>query len=420
MKLIIRPTGLISISSGQFVNHVLGTLRRQRSLKLLFLSILIACLSGCERINQVIQPDGTTAPMETTLKIGVIQPSNVFTTFSQGAETARHQINNQGGVLGRQVEFITRNNQPVATMPPTPESSVVAATELIEEANVFALLGPVYSSNAVVVGPIAQKARRLMLPGSSSSTVPKIGEYVFLITVPNALQGKVMARFAMDTDELNAKTAAIIYEADDVYSEDLVQAFRTAFEDTGGQILYMDTYTVGDTTFMPQLTQIAVAEPDVIFCPSFLPEVPLLINEARQLGIKNPFLGGSAWDDREQFLSILDNNSVLDGSYYPTNFSVAAEDEAVQEFVGGYTALFGSPPDGIAASGYDAMRLLALAIETAGSLDAVAVQRAFAAVKAYKGATTISHYDENRQPVKSLAIQTYRGGQVELYKIAEP
>ena len=54
--------------------------------------ILLTALTGCDRVNQVVQPD-TTTPTETTLKIGVIQPSNTFTTFSQGAETARAQIN---------------------------------------------------------------------------------------------------------------------------------------------------------------------------------------------------------------------------------------------------------------------------------------------------------------------------------------
>lgn len=381
----------------------------------------LTVLSGCERVKTVVVPDDTEAPMaDATLKIGVIQPSNIFSTFSQGAETARAQINEKGGVLGMQVEFITRDNQPVATAPPTPEASATAATELIEMEDVFALLGPVYSTNTVAVGPIAQEAQRLLLPGSSGSHVPESGDYVFLITVPNAFQGSVMAKFAMDADELGAKTAATIHQHEDVYSDDLVQAFQTAFKEMGGEIVSSSTYTVGDTTFSELLTEISAANPDVIFCPSFLPEVPLLINEARQMGINAPFLGGSAWDDRERFLSILDDNTVLNGSYYPTNFSVATQDADVQEFVQRYTTLFGSPPDGIAASGYDAMRLLAFAIETARSLEAAAVRDAFAASSGYKGATMISHYTEQRHPVKSLAIQTYREGQVELYKIVEP
>ena len=383
-------------------------------------ALLSIYLLGCERISQIVQSDATTTSTETTLKIGVIQPSNTFSTFSQGAETARVQMNEKGGVLGMQVEFISRNNQPVATEPPTPEASVNAAQELIEMEDVFALLGPVYSSNSVEVGPIAQHTQRLMLPGSSGANVPAAGDYVFLITVPNPFQGKVMASFAMNPDELSATTAATIIEEGDVYTTDLVQAFEEAFQEIGGDIVYSGAYTVGDTTFTALLTEIHNVQPDVIFCPGFQPEVPSLISEARKAGITGTFLGGSAWDDRERFLSILDDNTVLDGSYYPTNFSVATQDADVQEFVGSYTALFESPPDGIAASGYDAMRLLARAIENAGSLDRVAVRDAFAAVSGYKGATTISHYDENRHPVKSLTIQTISGGQVEHYKVIEP
>ena len=111
-----------------------------------------------------------------------------------------------------QVEFITRDNQPVAGELPTAEASISAVKELIEIENVFALLGPVRSTMAVAVGPIAQQTQRLMLPGSSGSNVPEAGDYIFLITVPNPFQGKVMASFAMNPDELGATTAATLYE----------------------------------------------------------------------------------------------------------------------------------------------------------------------------------------------------------------
>ena len=141
-----------------------------------------------------------------------------------------------------EIAFISRNNQPVVSEPPTPEASVNAAKELIEMENVFSLLGPVYSTNAVEVGPIAQQAQRLMLPGSSGSNVPEAGDYVFLITVPNPFQGKVMASFAMNPDELGATTAATIIEAGDVYSTDLVRAFEAAFQENGGEIVHSGAY----------------------------------------------------------------------------------------------------------------------------------------------------------------------------------
>ncbi len=390
-------------------------------LTLVFLFAVIGfTLFSCERIEQMIPSDTTTPSLEKTLKIGVIQPMHSYTTFSQGAETARVQINENGGVLGMGVEFITRNNQPVAGEPPTSEASINAAKELIEMEKIFALLGPVRSTMALEVGPIAQQAQRLMLPGSSGSNVPESGDYIFLITVPNPFQGKVMASFAMNPEELGATTAATIFEEGDNYSIDLVQAFEAAFKELGGQIVHSGSYATGETTFTTLLTDIQSATPDVIFCPGHQPEVPRLINEVKQLGIKATFLGGSAWDDRERFLSILDDSTVLDGSYYPTNFSVATQDAEVQAFVNGYTTLFGSAPDGIAASGYDTMRLLARAIETAGMLEPVAVRDAFAAVRDYKGATSISHYDANRHPVKSLAIQVIQNGQVEHYKVVKP
>ena len=229
-----------------------------------------------------------------------------------------------------------------------------------------------------------------------------------------------MANFAFNPNELNKKTAATIYEEGDSYSIDLVQAFETSFKDIGGQIVDSGSYAPGDATFSDLLSKIHDVMPDVIFCPGSQPEVPLLINEARQIGITATFLGGSAWDDRERFLGILEDKSVLDGSYYPTNFSVATQDADVQEFIQDYMTLYNSPPDGIAASGYDAMRLLARSIETAGSLDPVVGRDAFAAVRNYKGATSISHYDENRHPVKSLVIQIIQNGDVEHYKVVEP
>lgn len=390
---------------------------KQHFLTIVFL-LIVLCVStiGCERIDPVIPPDMTIE----TLKIGIIQPSHSYTTFSQGAETARVQINDNGGVLGMPVEFISRNNQPMADMPPMAQASIDAANELIDAEGVFALLGPVRSTMAIEVGPIAQQAQRIMLPGSSGSNVPEVGDYVFLITVPNPFQGKVMAAFAMNPEELGANTAATIYEEGDAYSTDLVQAFEASFKELNGQIVHSGSYAPGEMSFTTLLTEIQKTTPDVIFCPGHQPEVPLLINEIRKLGIDTTFLGGSAWDDRERFLGILDDSTVLDGSYYPTNFSVATQDADVQEFVNGYMELYDSPPDGIAASGYDAMRLLARAIETAGLLDPVAVRNAYAEVKDYKGATSISHYDANRHPVKSLAIQTIRNGKVEHYKVVEP
>ena len=72
------------------------------------------------------------------------------------------------------------------------------------------------------------------------------------------------------------------------------------------------------------------------------------------------------------------------------------------------------------AWGYDAMSLLALAIKNAGTLDPDAIRDTLAATTDYQGATAISHFDENRHPIKYLELYTIRNGQIELYKVVSP
>ena len=138
------------------------------------------------------------------------------------------------------------------------------------------------------------------------------------------------------------------------------------------------------------------------------------------MGIETTIVGGDTWDEPEKFFNTLEDNTPLEGIYQTTNFAPEMPGEAVTQFSDAYTAMFGTAPDGIAASGYDAMLLLANSIEHANSTDSVAIRDALAATTGFQGSTYISHYDENRHPVKSLAILTIRDGEIQTYKIVEP
>ena len=89
-------------------------------------------------------------------------------------------------------------------------------------------------------------------------------------------------------------------------------------------------------------------------------------------------------------------------------------------FIRAYTELFRVPPDSMAATGYDAMTLLGIAIKNAQTLNPSDVREALSKITDYQGATLISHYDSNRHPVKSVVINTIRDGQIELHRVVEP
>ena len=358
---------------------------------LTFVALFTISLSGCERGKQVITPDSASRDPNVTVKIGVIQPSGFATGFTKGAKLAGSQINNTGGLLGKQVEFIVMDNQ--GTRPrPSAEESIRIAKTLIEVENVAAILGPIFSTNSVQVGPVVTQLGYPLITGSSGSNVTATGKFVFIVASPVSAPGASMARFALDTTELGAKSAATLRQDQDVHSSDLSLAFEDNFRKLGGSLVASEIYQQGDRTFDAQLTRIKDLAPDVLLIAGFNPEVPLIAAQARDIGITATFLGSAGWDEPQKLFNILEDNAPLEGSYLPRNFSTESPETA--PFVTAYQAAYTELPNDQSARGYDAMSLLALAIKNAGTLEPETVREAFTNITDYQGATTISHFDE--------------------------
>ena len=379
---------------------------------LILVAISVVLLSGCERTRRVVGSDPSSADAALTVKIGIIQPSGFATTFSKGAELARSQINAKGGVIGMPVEFIAMDNQGTRPLPDASETIRIAKA-LIHQEGVTAILGPIFSTNSTQVGPVVSELGYPLITGSSGSNVPATGAFVFIVVAPASIQGGAMAEFASTAAELSAKTAVTVHQNQDVHSMDATRAFEETFQKLGGKILASEVYEHEAKTFDGQLTRIKEASPDVIFLAGFNPEVPLLVSQARAMGIEATFLGSDGWDEPKKLFGTLADNAPLEGAYFTRNFSL--ESAASAPFVEAYTAMFMEPPNDQAGRGYDAMSLLAIAIETAETLEPTAIRDAFASITDYQGAVSISHYDENRYPVINLVLHTIRGGKIVLY-----
>lgn len=347
------------------------------------LVLSVAYFSAAERAEDV----GITEEPMPTLKVGLIHPLLNYATFGDGAKLALAEINKAGGVLGRRVELIYK----VET-----GSIADSVRELAEMENVVAILGPMFSSSAVKVGPIINIPVIVGATGADvTNTGNDPGDFLFLVANSNALQAKVMAGFVVK--DLGKKTAAMIWQNGDVYSKGFVNAFDANFQELGGRIVANQIYEQGDTMFDGQLGIIKEANADVLLLASFPPESPLIVKQAREMGIKSTFIGSDGWDD-SLMLEILEDNMPLENSYY-----CSISDELAADFTAAYEAMFKNQPIGIAPLGYDAMKLLAIAIEKVQSTDPVMIRDAVAAITDYQGATTISGFDGNRHPVKPAA-----------------
>ena len=347
------------------------------------LTLSVAYFSGAEKTEEV----GIAGEPMPTLKVGLIHPLLNYATFGDGARLAVAEINKAGGVLGRQVELIYKVEL---------GSIADSAKELTEMENVIAILGPMFSSSAVKVGPIINIP---VIVGATGADVTNTGndprDFLFLVANSNALQAKVMAGFVVN--DLGKKTAAMLWQNGDVYSKGFVNAFDANFQELGGRIVASQTYEQGDTTFHAQLAIIKEASPDVLLLASFPPENPRIVKQAREMRLKSIFIGSDGWDD-PLMLDILENNTPLENSYY-----CSISDELAADFTDAYATMFKAQPIGIAPLGYDAMKLLAIAIENVQSTDPIRIRDAIAAITEYQGATIISGFDKNRHPVKPTA-----------------
>ena len=361
--------------------------------------IIATFMFGCDRTQDKL-PAVIDTSTDTTLKVGVLQPPNYYPSFTRGVEVARDVINAAGGVNGMQVELVHKDEL----------TDTIADTiaELVEVEKVVGIIGPVFSSHAVLIDPNVQIP--ILLGAADGKRATQTNDFIFLVNTSNIRQGTLLAEFATQT--LSAKTAAIIWQNQDVYSKGLIDAFDAEFQAQGGTVNDVQIYEAGATDFTQQLTTIKTADPDVLFLASFAPEVPLIMKAAREMDIEAIFIGGDGMDDPENMFGTLQDNAPLEGTYYTTNLDLTSDDMNTVQFIATYQTLYDETPDGAAATGYDNVRLLAMAIETAQSTDPIAVRDAIAATQNYTGATVISHFDEQRRSVKGVGIIKIENGKI--------
>ncbi len=324
-------------------------------------------------------------------------------TFGQstdkGVQLALEEINASGGVLGQPLRMITKDNQS------KPGETSTLVRELITRDKVVALIGEVASGRSLEAAPIAQRSGIPMIsPASTNEKVTETGDHIFRVCFIDPFQGTVCAKFA---SKLGAKKAAIITDVSKDYSLGLAKSFKQEFTKNGGIITGEQSYSGGDKDFSAQLTAIKSANPEVVFLPAYYTEAPLIIRQARQLGITVPFIGGDGWDSSE-LVGV--GGAAVEGCYFSNHFSNQSTDPQVVAFVEAYRKKYNEDPDAMVALGYDSLRLLADAMKRAGTTDPAKVNAAITATKDFPGVTGKITLDEHRNPTKPAVILQVKNG----------
>ena len=288
--------------------------------------------------------------------------------------------------------------------------AVNAAQKLVSD-KVSVVLGSYGSGVSIAAGQIFADAK---IPAiGCSCTNPQVtqgNDYYFRTCFIDPFQGTVMANYAIQN---NAKTAAVITQLGDDYSSGLGSFFKSAFIDLGGQVVSEEQFQTNQTDFKAILTNIKAANPDIIFAPSSITTAPLIIKQARELGITATIAAGDTWENS----TIIENAGAdAEGVVLSTFFdeSEPANDEAAA-FITGFKEFLKENKQeeiipAVSALGYDAYLSAITAIEAAGSTDTTAIRDALAGITV-DGVTGTISFDENGDAKKDMAfIKTIEDG----------
>jgi len=290
-----------------------------------------------------------------------------------GAAFAVKQINAQGGLLGRQIELLTEDDQG------RPDVSATAARKLSDQGVAFIL--------SVSLTPATQQAQSVtletktphMTPSNSGDTLTtQIDNPNFWQTGP--LGSTQIATLLAYARSKNFKRVALITDNSDL-GQLINRFFKAGLEKAGIQVVAEEVVPRGANTAEPQMQKIRAANPEALFMAGVLtPENVLILRAYRQLGLKTPVLGNYNLSV-PQYTAVA--KGLLDGVVFVDAFDPAKAETA--RFIESYRKDTGNEPYNLMGYGYDGVMMVANAIRRAGSTDKQKVREAMQATTGYVG-----------------------------------
>lgn len=381
---------------------------KRKVISLLLLAAMTATmLAGCGKSSEGGAAADAGGDSAEVIKIGVFEPLTGENGGGGSQEVDGIKYANQvyPEVLGKKVELVIVDNKS------DKGEATTAATRLVEQEGVVAVLGSYGSGVSIAAGDIFKNAGVPAMGCSCTNPMVTEGnDYYFRTCFLDPFQGTVMANYC--TQQGYTK-AAIVYQNGDDYSTGLANFFKASFEKSGGTIVSEGVIQTNDSDYNSILTNIKASDAEVIFAPSSITVAGAFIKQARALGIDALICAGDTWEN-EAIIDVAGEaaEGVVLSTFYDENDASASEE--AKKFVPGFKEYLGGDAiiPAVSALGYDAYCVVIDAIERAGSTDGEAIRQALADTSDFVGVTGAITFDENGDAQKNVAIvKVVEGGQ---------
>ncbi|MFT5697785.1 MAG: branched-chain amino acid transport system substrate-binding protein [Desulforhopalus sp.] len=322
------------------------------------------------------------------------------------AELVRKELDAAGGITvgGKKytVEFVYGDNKS------TPAVASSLTVSQVTKEKVLAIIGPLSSSQAIPVAQMAQAFSTPMLtPWSTSPLTTQNRPFVFRSCFVFTIQGPVITKFA--ATEFKATKAAVLYDELNAYSRGMASALKEAFEakNGAGAVVAYETFRTGDQDFSKQLQRISESGAQFIFTPQHFNEVPLIVKQAKSMGVNVPIMGSNSWAGGDL---VGECGADCTGLLFTGNYAPGNAKGINATFVEQYRKAYGEYPDEPSALTWDSVRVMIQAIKDTNGLsgnllkDRIMVKDSLVQIKGFEGATGTMTFNESGDPEKCAVV----------------
>lgn len=366
------------------------------------LMVLAMAACGGEPANN----GGNDTPDATTVKIGGIGPltgayANYGLSEKNGAELAVKEINEAGGIAGKQIELSYQDSQGES------ESAVNAYGKLMDWGMEVSLGCVLSGENASVVAAARDDDVLLITPSGSADKCIDGNDKAFRVCFYDSYQGAAAAQYIKDNNMVD--TVGILYQSDNDYSVGLYNAFVAKCGELGITIAETQTFTSStNTDFSTQVSALVSSGVKLVFIPLYAEEASTFLTQAHGKFADDVYFFGADGLDGilgkvEQDTSLANNVLML------TPFAADNPAENVQSFVKKYQEAYGATPDQFAADAYDAIYVIKAAVEKAGSTSGAALASALTSLTV-EGITGIMTWTADGNTNKPASAILYYDG----------
>ena len=344
------------------------------------------------------------------LKIGMVAPltgpaAELGRYETQGAKLATEEVNKAGGVLGRPIELVIEDDQT------TNPGVVLAFSKVAGDKDIPAFIGPIFSTQIHAMAPDVQRLGKPVMIGGTDPQLTRMGNpWLFRFRPNDVYSARVIADYGVKT--LGKKKWAIVYSTD-AFGTSGMKNLVEDLKGMGVEPALVQGYTNNSQDFTPVVLAVKQSGADVMGTYMGFPaDQAIFARQLRQLGVNIAWVGSPT---TVQTTALTLAGPALFGSYAAADFN-ADSSPAAKEFATKYEANYKSAPDLYGAWTYDAVHVLALAIDNAKSLEPQKIREAILSVKDYPGAEGTYNFDQNGDGLHGYNVVKNDNGKIVFIK----